>query len=338
MLQRCLLAAFAAGLSLPAYAGDVTFEMFGTVASGSAPSGPFAGVTVGSAVHIVFDVTVPGTDIVAGHFTSYPLDMPSVLVEIGAASTGGGATSTVVNIADDFTTVDGVHLTFASLASGNRFDFEFTDCNGTTFSSTDPLANTGTWSAATFCSYNFMVHGAGASIDILPSTVSIFVRAPGQPFCAGDGSLADHSTACPCGNNGAPGRGCGHSFDANGALLAATGDIALDTVVLDSSFEPVSSFTLFMQHANAGDTVFHDGVLCAGNPLIRLRGRAAVAGAASFPNSNFANDSTTTLSARGGTFPGSGATMRYAAWYRNASSTFCPPATANVTNGWVITW
>ena len=39
MLQRCLLAAFAAGLSLPAYAGDVTFEMFGTVASGSAPSG-----------------------------------------------------------------------------------------------------------------------------------------------------------------------------------------------------------------------------------------------------------------------------------------------------------
>jgi hypothetical protein len=160
----------------------------------------------------------------------------------------------------------------------------------------------------------------------------------GAAFCAGDGSLVDHTTPCPCGNNGAAGNGCGHSFDANGANISASGTIALDDIVLHSQFEPVSSFTLFMQHANAGDTVFHDGVLCAGNPLIRLRGRAAVAGEAFFPNSNFANDSTTTLSARGGTFPGSGATMRYAAWYRNASSTFCPPATANVTNGWVLTW
>jgi subtilisin-like proprotein convertase family protein len=159
----------------------------------------------------------------------------------------------------------------------------------------------------------------------------------GNAFCT-NGSLGiDHTTMCPC-TPGAPGNGCGHSFDPNGANISATGSSAADTVVLHSQFEPVSSFTLFMQHANPGDTVFHDGVLCAANPLIRLRGRAAVAGEAFFPNSNFANDSTTTLSTRGMTFPGSGATMRYAAWYRNASSTFCPPATANVTNGWVITW
>ena len=127
-------------------------------------------------------------------------------------------------------------------------------------------------------------------------------------------------------------------MSANGANIEATGTPSLDDVVLHSQFEPVSSFTLMMQHASAGDTIFHDGVLCAGNPLIRLRGRAAVGGEAFFPNSNFAQDSTTTLSIRGGTFPGSGDTRRYAAWYRNASSTFCPPATANVTNGWIITW
>jgi subtilisin-like proprotein convertase family protein len=160
----------------------------------------------------------------------------------------------------------------------------------------------------------------------------------GSAFCTNSSLGIDHTTGCPCGNTGAPGNGCGHSFDANGANMEATGSSALDTVVLHSSFEPVSSFTLMMQHANAGDSIFHDGVLCASNPLIRLRGRSAVAGEAFFPNSNFAQDSTTTLSIRGGTFPGSGATMRYAAWYRNASSTFCPPATANVTNGWVITW
>jgi hypothetical protein len=157
-------------------------------------------------------------------------------------------------------------------------------------------------------------------------------------FCFSDGTFTDHTTACPCGNTGAPGNGCGHSFDANGANLSASGTTALDDVVLHSQFEPVSSFTLFMQHENPGDTVFHDGVLCAGNPLIRLRGRSAVGGEAFFPNSLFANDSTLTLSQRGGVFPGQGVTRFYAAWYRNASSTFCPPATANVTNGLSIGW
>ena len=163
-------------------------------------------------------------------------------------------------------------------------------------------------------------------------------RFPGSAFCSNSTFGVDHTTACPCGNTGAPANGCGHSFDANGANMSATGLVATDTVVLRSQFEPASSFTLMMQHGNSGDAVFHDGVLCAGNPLIRLRGRAAVAGEAFFPNSLFAADSTTTLSARGGTFPGSGVTMRYAAWFRNASTTFCPPATANVSNGWALTW
>jgi subtilisin-like proprotein convertase family protein len=157
-------------------------------------------------------------------------------------------------------------------------------------------------------------------------------------FCAGDGTLTDHTSACPCGNNGAAGNGCAHSFDPNGANLSATGTATANDVVLRSQFEPANSFTLFMQHSAAGDTIFHDGTLCAGGALIRLRGRPAIAGAASFPNSLFANDSTTTLAQRGGVFPGQGVRRYYAAWYRNASTTFCPPATANVTNGWLIDW
>ena len=160
----------------------------------------------------------------------------------------------------------------------------------------------------------------------------------GNAFCFGDGTFTDHTTACPCGNFGAPGNGCGHSFNAAGANITATGSTTLDDVVLHSSNEPVSSFTLFIQHATPADSVFHDGVICGGNPLIRLRGRAAVAGEAFFPNSNFAQDSTTTLSVRGSVTVGSGATRYYAGWYRNASTTFCPPATANVTNGWVVVW
>lgn len=160
----------------------------------------------------------------------------------------------------------------------------------------------------------------------------------GAAFCTNATLGTDHTTPCPCGNAGAAGRGCAHSFDANGARLGATGTIATDTVVLRSEFTPAASFTLFLQHDGIGDAVFHDGVLCASGTLTRLRGRAAAGGAASFPDSVFPNDATTTLSQRGGVAPDTGAVRYYSAWYRNASTTYCPPATANVSNGWTITW
>jgi len=167
-----------------------------------------------------------------------------------------------------------------------------------------------------------------AIIDTCPAVVSI---------CSGDGTATDHTTPCPCGNTGAVGNGCAHSFDPSGANLTYSGSSILDTMVLESSFTPSSSFTLFMQHDTAGDQIFHDGVLCAGGTLVRLRGRNAVTGAASFPNSNFANDSMT-LAQRGLVIPGSGVRRFYSAFYRNASTTFCPPATANVTNGLQVDW
>lgn len=129
--------------------------------------------------------------------------------------------------------------------------------------------------------------------------------------------------------------GCAHSFSANGARLSASGSTLGNTTVLESDNTPATAFTLFLQHVALGDTVFHDGILCASGTLIRLRGRAAVGGQAFFPNASL---DTITLSQRGQVTPGSGARRYYSAWYRNASSTFCPPATANVSNGWVIDW
>jgi len=158
------------------------------------------------------------------------------------------------------------------------------------------------------------------------------------PFCFGDGSIVDHTSACPCGNFGDSGHGCSHSFSFAGALLTATGTAANDDVVLQASDMPATAFGLYMQHDAPGDQVFHDGILCAGGTLTRLRGRPSVGGASMFPDSSFANDATLTLSQRGGVTPGSGVTRFYATWYRNASTTFCPPATANVTNGWRVVW
>jgi len=168
------------------------------------------------------------------------------------------------------------------------------------------------------------------------------VEVPGAPvfeaFCSNGSLGTDHTTACPCGNVGAASNGCAHSFSASGSNLTATGTAAADDVILDATNLPSTSFTLFMQHDAAADGIFHDGVLCAGGSLIRLRGRGAVGGQAIFPNSAFPNDATLTLSQRGSVTVGSGALRFYAAWYRNASTTFCPPATANVSNGFKIVW
>ncbi|MCY2960238.1 MAG: VCBS repeat-containing protein, partial [Planctomycetota bacterium] len=100
----------------------------------------------------------------------------------------------------------------------------------------------------------------------------------GTPYCFGDGS----GTACPCGNVGAAGNGCGNSLFANGANLTATGTASIsgDTLVLSGSNMPNSSALYFQGtgQANAGlGTVFGDGLRCAAGSVIRLGTKTNVA-------------------------------------------------------------
>ena len=118
------------------------------------------------------------------------------------------------------------------------------------------------------------------------------------------------------------------------AQLGASGTTLPDTLMLTAADQPQSSFGIFLQHDALDDRVFHDGVLCGGGTMIRLRTRTAVGGVTEFPNSS----DTITLSQRGQVLPGSGATRYYSLFYRNASTTFCPPATANGTNGVRVRW
>jgi hypothetical protein len=154
------------------------------------------------------------------------------------------------------------------------------------------------------------------------------------PFCAGDGTLTDHTTGCPCGNDGAAGRGCAHSADAAGAGLSASGATALDSVVLHGSGMPATVACIYLQGDALDDAVFGDGVRCTGGTLLRLRTKVNVGGASSFPDAT----DTVTLSTRGGVVPGSGVRRYYQTYYRNSAPLFCPPATFNVTNGRVIDW
>ncbi len=150
--------------------------------------------------------------------------------------------------------------------------------------------------------------------------------------CAGDGS----GTACPCGNNGAAGRGCANSVNASGALLVASGtaSVANDSLVLTSSGTP-NSTVLFLQGVsaqNAGAGVlFGDGLLCAGVPTIRLGAKHAVGGSAQFPQ--FGDPS---ISVKG-QLPMIGGSRVYQAWYRD-NTPFCNASTYNLSNAVSVLW
>ncbi|MBI5361753.1 MAG: hypothetical protein HZA53_01155 [Planctomycetes bacterium] len=153
-------------------------------------------------------------------------------------------------------------------------------------------------------------------------------------FCAGDGLSTDHTTPCPCGNNGAAGNGCANSANPNGGNLTTTGSTLSDNVVLQGSGMPATVACIYLQGDGLNDGVFGDGVRCTGGTLLRLRTKINAGGASSFPDSV----ETITLSARGGVTVGSGARRYYQTYYRNSAGLFCPPETFNVTNGVQIDW
>ena len=156
---------------------------------------------------------------------------------------------------------------------------------------------------------------------------------PGQAYCAGDSTLA---TFCPCFNFGAPGHGCANSASPDGARLAGSGEVATDTVELTATELPPGTLTIFIK-GEASDplgTPFGDGVRCVAGSLIRFGQQNADAqGTAAFPGTIGG-----TVSAAGGTPPGSAITAYYQAFFRDPDAAFCPPATYNITNGYTITW
>ena len=150
--------------------------------------------------------------------------------------------------------------------------------------------------------------------------------------CAGDGT----GTPCPCGNNGASGRGCANSANPNGALLTASGtaSVANDSLVLHATGMSNGTVLFFegssMLNAGAG-AIFDDGLRCAASPTIRLGTKIVAGGAAQYP---VAGDSSISIK---GLVPAIGGTRIYQAWYRDSAS-FCTAATSNLTNAISVLW
>lgn len=146
------------------------------------------------------------------------------------------------------------------------------------------------------------------------------------PYCFGLGFVA-----CPCGNNGSAGRGCGNSVDAGGAELGATGGASLsnDVMVLAAGYMP-NGPVLYFQGMFVTEAVFGDGKRCVLGPLVRLTTTHNVNGFSRIPAVGGTRISTLGQV----TAPG---IRRYQAWYRNAA-TYCTSSTFNLTNGLAITW
>jgi hypothetical protein len=156
------------------------------------------------------------------------------------------------------------------------------------------------------------------------------------------GTTGCFGTACPCGNDGAGGRGCDNSIGTGGARLLGEGvaSLANDTARLLASGERASALTVFVQgDATIPAVNYGDGRRCAGGALKRLFSRNASSGAVSAPGPN--DVSISARSAAKGDPLSVGAVRIYQVYYRDPNPSFCPAPTGstfNVTSSLTITW
>jgi hypothetical protein len=143
------------------------------------------------------------------------------------------------------------------------------------------------------------------------------------------------ATPCPCGNNGAPGRGCGNSVNPLGAILWGTGipSISNDTLQLSGSGMPNSATTVLLQGTLAiAPTPFGDGLRCVGGNQRRVYIRNALLGNIQY---GYNVPGQLPISIQG--VIGGPGTYHYQIVYRNTAP-FCTAATTNTSNGLSVTW
>jgi subtilisin family serine protease len=177
---------------------------------------------------------------------------------------------------------------------------------------------------------------SGGILD-LAEAISPGATMPGIPYCSGAVGDPTVTTACPCGNPGAPGAGCRNSTVYTGSRLLASGTSTPDTVVFTTTGETATALSVVVQgSANlSGGHVFGDGVFCVGGSLKRLYVKTASAGSITAPAGGDPSVSARS-SALGDTIP-PGSTRYYQVYYRDSNLTFCA-AGYNATNALQVAW
>jgi hypothetical protein len=158
-----------------------------------------------------------------------------------------------------------------------------------------------------------------------------------QYFCAGDGSLP---TNCPCSNLGTGGHGCNNSQGTGGAILDVTGSTLPDSIVLKSSGELPSAFSVFIQGTTnlPNGVMYGDGLRCVGGSFKRIAKKNASGGSVSYPGEG--DPTITVRSAQLGDAIAPGSSRYYQVMYRDPVMAFCgaPTSTFNISSGIRIDW
>ena len=257
--------------------------------------------------------------------SSLPLGSSNVAVVLGGTSVGGSAF---------YDTEPGFNRLQATVSNPdvtvNSVTFD-SPTQVTLHVSVSPTAATGPASLT-------VTNPDGQSATSVVGLVSVDGAQPGTPYCAGDGST---SAACPCGNTGLSGHGCDNSIATGGARLSATGSTSPDTVVMTSSGERPTSFSLLLQGPStlANPVLYGDGIRCVAGSLKRLYARNAAGGTFTAPQGG--DPGIRARSAMLGDAIPSGATRYYAVVYRDPSTTFCAApsgSTFNSSNGYILVW
>jgi outer membrane protein assembly factor BamB len=159
---------------------------------------------------------------------------------------------------------------------------------------------------------DYTVISAVGDNDLGPDSGSVYVystlQGPALSYCFGDNS----GNACPCGNLGGFGDGCGNS-SVQGANLSATGSrsaSADDLAFAGESLLPSQPALLFVgnnQVQSGNGALFGDGLRCAGGSVKRL--------GVQVPNASGNASWGPGLGAAGGW--SAGATRRFQCWYRD---------------------
>lgn len=234
----------------------------------------------------------------------------------------------------DYAGSSGVSQTFANVCGASCTQSASGSSSAVLAAYTGPSGNPGTFDVALqahatappplpFMSITYS-SGSDATVSVTYEYLGSFARVCDVVWNGG---------GCPCGNDGAPGHGCGNSFDPSGAELDGSGgtSIASDSAILSAASMPNASALFFQADALAPSAAaFGDGVLCVQGTLVRLAAKPVAGGAVLYPASGDAP-----ISVRGNvTAPG---VRWYTTYYRNAAA-FCTPATYNATNSLSIVW
>jgi len=247
-----------------ASAVNVTLEATGTVAGNGLTSGPLAGVPVGAAVHMVFDVDSDDyTMIGPEHDWAYVIQNDTFVLTAGGAILENIINAQYIHITNDFWVVDGVHWFESNIGFGYWHEFELWGNNPDMFPSPDITECAGEYGPEEFedtswqINWSFFVtfellviHEATASADeprapLDPPKLTAFPNPFGNDLCL--------SFALPPGQLGKL-----MVFDASGRLVRAfavaapSGSVAWDGT--DRVGQRVAPGTYFLSLAGKDQT------------------------------------------------------------------------------------